>query len=72
MYVHDFTGAIIFYGQVYEQNTVTETLKGLYRLSILSLPLIDNKPETQMCKCGLSEDDIAISSVVGLIIVNIT
>ena len=48
MYFHDFTGAIIFYGQVYEQNTVTETLKGLYRLPILSLPLTDNKPETQM------------------------
>lgn len=48
MYFHDFTGAIIFYGQVYEQNTVTETLKGLYRLPILSLPLTDKKPETQM------------------------
>ena len=59
MYVHDFTG-------------VTETLKGFYRLFILSLPLIDNKPETQICKCGVSKDDIAISSVVGLTIVNIT
>lgn len=72
MYFHDFTGAIIFYGQVYEQNTVRETLKGLYRLSFLSLPLTGNKPETQMCKCGFSKDDIAISSVSGLIIVNIT
>ena len=48
MYFHDFTGAIILYGQVYEQNTATETFNGLYRLPILSLPLTDNKPETQM------------------------
>lgn len=53
---------LFFYGQVYEQNTVRETLKGLYRLSILSLLLTGNKPEIQMCKCGC-KDDIAISSV---------
>lgn len=34
MYFHGFTGAItkfIFYEQVYEKNTIAESLKGLYR-----------------------------------------